>query len=76
MEPERALVWLGHLVLPGLLDGEHSFALQPTAAGADITHAETFRGLLVKPMRRSIVEQTTAGMNAMNGALKARAEHP
>jgi hypothetical protein len=28
-EPNRELQWLGHLWLPGLFDGEHSFVIEP-----------------------------------------------
>jgi hypothetical protein len=28
-EPNRELRWLGHLLVPGLFDGEHSFTIQP-----------------------------------------------
>ena len=28
-EPERELRWLGHLLVPGLFDGEHSFTIEP-----------------------------------------------
>ena len=29
VEPNRELRWLGHLLLPGLFDGEHSFTIEP-----------------------------------------------
>ena len=28
-EPNRELRWLGHLLMPGLFDGEHSLTIQP-----------------------------------------------
>jgi hypothetical protein len=28
-EPNREFRWLGHLLVPGLFDGEHSFTIQP-----------------------------------------------
>ncbi len=28
-EPNHQLRWLGHLLVPGLFDGEHSFTIQP-----------------------------------------------
>src|SRR6266498_5213608 len=31
----RRLSWLGHLVLPGLFDGEHSFTIEPLGEGRD-----------------------------------------
>src|SRR5437879_5998834 len=29
VRPERELRWLGHLVVPGIFDGEHYFLLEP-----------------------------------------------
>jgi hypothetical protein len=29
VDPPHHLAWLGHLLLPGLFDGAHSFALEP-----------------------------------------------
>ena len=28
-EPNRELRWLGHLLVPGVFDGEHSFTIEP-----------------------------------------------
>lgn len=72
--PGRELRWLGHLLVPGLFDGEHSFVLQPLdARRTRFTHAERFSGLLVGPLRRSL-SATEAGFRLMNEALKQRAE--
>ncbi len=32
-EPGRELRWRGHLLLPGLFDGEHIFIIEPLVAG-------------------------------------------
>jgi hypothetical protein len=72
--PERELVWLGHLVIPGLFDGEHRFSIQPLEEDrVRFRQAETFRGLLV-PLTQSILNRTRRGFEAMNRALKERAE--
>jgi hypothetical protein len=39
-EPGRELRWLGRLVAPGVFDGEHRFAIEPSGAGSRMVHAE------------------------------------
>lgn len=76
-DESRELRWLGHLLLPGVFDGEHSFRLEPnTAGGTTFTQSETFRGVLAFPMLWFIRKNTTRGFQDMNEALKARAERP
>jgi hypothetical protein len=73
-EPERELRWLGHFLVPGLVDGEHSLLLEPLAGGRTrFTQAERFSGILVRPMR-SLLGKTELGFEQMNAALKARVE--
>jgi len=75
VEPERTFEWLGRLGIPGLFDGRHRFELHPTEDGAThLIHSEQFQGLLVRPFKRSLKTQTLAGFEAMNHALKERAE--
>jgi hypothetical protein len=74
VEPERRLEWLGRLLLPGLFDGRHSFDLEALPGGRTrLTQAETFSGVLV-PLVGKLIEQTRAGFEAMNEALRERAE--
>ena len=62
------------LLIPGLLDGEHSFRLEPlTERCTRFVQSESFRGVLVGPLSRQI-DKTQLGMEHMNGALKLRAE--
>ena len=71
----RVLEWLGHLGVPGVFDGRHRFELHPTPAGGTrLVHGEQFSGLLVRMFRRSLDSSTVAGFEAMNAALKQRAE--
>src|SRR5688572_5853333 len=50
--PNRELSWLGRLLVPGLLDGEHSFELEPLDYGRTrFVQRETFTGLLVPLLR-------------------------
>lgn len=71
---QRAFVWLGHLLWPGLFDGLHEFRLQPFAGGTRFYHRETFSGLLAPLLWPMLEAPTRAGFEAMNRALKARAE--
>jgi hypothetical protein len=74
-EPNHQLRWLGHLFVPGLFDGEHSFVIQPL--GEDrvrFVQREAFRGLLVPLLARSLDNSTLGGFEEMNQALKERAE--
>ncbi|MBP2311538.1 SRPBCC domain-containing protein [Azospirillum soli] len=72
--PGRELTWLGRVLLPGLFDGEHSFRIESDGAGVRFIHEETFRGLLVPLLWQRIADPTRAGFEAMNRALKQRAE--
>ncbi|HEX7348566.1 MAG TPA: SRPBCC domain-containing protein, partial [Rhodanobacteraceae bacterium] len=74
--PQRELRWLGQLPLPGLFAGEHRLALEPGSDGSvRFIQSERFTGLLVGPLRRGLERGTRRGFEAMNAALKARAEN-
>ena len=71
--PARELRWLGHLWLPGLVDGEHTFRIE--AAGerqVRLTQSEVFRGLLVPLLPAVMYERTRRGFDAMNRARTPR----
>ena len=73
----RELRWVGRLLFPGIFDGEHAFLITPLENGrVRLRQQETFRGLLVPLLRRLLDGQTRAGFEAMNRALKERAERP
>lgn len=75
LEAERELCWLGGLLLPFLVDGRHCFHLQPDGPGRTrFVQREEFRGLLVPLLPSSLLEATGRGFEAMNEALKERAE--
>ncbi len=71
---ERELRWRGRLFLPGLFDGEHTFRLEQRREACRLHHAERFSGLLLERFGDKLFEATLAGFEAMNAALKARAE--
>jgi hypothetical protein len=64
--------WLGHLGVPGIFDGRHRFELTASGTGTRLVQRESFRGVLVRPLRRSLDGSTRAGMEAMNAALRQR----
>lgn len=73
--PEKELRWLGHLLVPGLFDGEHRFEIEPLGSGRVLfRQSERFTGVLVSLLRRSLDHGTLRGFDEMNRALKARAE--
>jgi hypothetical protein len=74
-EPNRELRWLGHLLVPGLFDGEHSFTIEPLEDNrVRFIQREAFKGLLVPLFARSLESNTQRGFEEMNHALKERAE--
>jgi len=77
VDPGRELRWLGRLLVPGLADGEHRLRVEPGPQGKTVfLHEESFRGVLVPLLRRSLSGDTRRGFEAMNQALKERAETP
>ena len=77
-KPASVLEWFGHLGVPGLFDGRHRFDLVVIPAGTLLVHSESFGGLLVRPLHRSLDGSTRAGFEAMNEALRRRVResHP
>ena len=70
------LKWLGNLLFKGLFDGEHQFVIQDNGDGTVLFQQnETFTGLLVKVFPKSLYTNSMAGFEAMNLALKERAEN-
>ena len=75
VEPGRAFRWLGHLLLPGLFDGEHIYEISPLAeGGVRFVQREEFRGVLAPLLWKSLETNTRQGFEAMNAALKKLAE--
>jgi hypothetical protein len=73
--PQRSLRWLGHLLVPGIFDGEHSFTIEPRAGGGvRMVQQENFKGALVPMLAKSLDRRTLPAFERMNQALKQRAE--
>jgi hypothetical protein len=70
--PNRTFRWLGNLFIGGLFDGEHIFEIEPLAPDrVRFIQREKFKGILVPVFN---FDGTKRGFEAMNRALKARAE--
>ena len=75
LEHKRELRWLGHLLIPGLFDGEHIFVIEKIEFNRiKFIQRELFRGLLVPFFAGTLDKGTKNGFIEMNIALKNRAE--
>jgi hypothetical protein len=75
LSEENHIRWLGRLWIPRLFDGEHSFSITKNADGTlKFVQEETFRGIFVPLLRKSLEKDTKRGFEEMNRALKARSE--
>ena len=75
-EPAQELRWIGHLMFPGIFDGEHHFIIEAQDdKRVRLVQGERFTGILVPLMAAmGLFKNTQQGFEAMNRALKARAE--
>ena len=74
VEEARRLEWLGRLLVPGVFDGRHCFQLEDLGQGRTrLTQTEAFSGVLVGLTGKTL-ERTRAGFEAMNQAVRLRAE--
>jgi hypothetical protein len=70
----RRLQWVGRLGMPGILTAEHTFTIEPRNDGCRVMQQESFSGLLVPFLSRSLDAHTLPAFTAMNAALKERVE--
>ena len=72
VQKNRALVWKGSFIIPGLFDGEHRFILEELSPRRVMfRQTETFSGILLPFMS---TDRTEKGFKVMNEAIKAQAE--
>ncbi len=71
---ERELRWRGRLLVPGLPDGEHAFRLEERGGGCRFRQTVRFSGVLMSLLGAGLPEAACRGFEAMDAALKARAE--
>ena len=75
VEPNRELRWKYHVGLNALFSGEHSFVIEPIDANhVRFVDREVFNGLLVPLQIKDIDTNSKHGFEAMDQALKERAE--
>jgi hypothetical protein len=74
VEPGRELRWIGHLMIPGIFDGEHRFRIEEAGAGrVRFIQSERFGGILLPLLWKKLRDGGTAkGFRAMNEALAHR----
>ena len=70
-DPGAELRWASSL--PGIMSGEHSFVLTPVDGGTRLVQAEIYGGLLAATVS---VPRTETSFQALNEALRQRAENP
>jgi len=76
-EYDFELAWLGHLYVRGLFDGEHSFRVEAIDDHhCRLVQSESFSGVLAGLLLRFVGEDTERNFEAVNAALKTRAESP
>ena len=73
-EPGRELRWIGHLMIPGIFDGEHRFLIEEAGPSrVRFTQSERFGGILVPLLWKKLRDGGTAkGFRAMNEAIARR----
>jgi hypothetical protein len=72
-DPGHELRWLGRLIMPGILDAEHSFQIHETEPGrVRFVQSERFRGVLVPFLRKLIEVDTLSMFKRVNAALAER----
>jgi hypothetical protein len=74
-EKNSEFSWIGHLMLPGLFDGEHRFKLINNGNGTTtFIQSEKFDGILVPLFKKMLDGSTKNGFLQMNEKLKELAE--
>ena len=75
VKKEEEFRWLGHLVVPGLFDGEHVFELIDNKNGTTtFIQREIFKGILITLFKKLLDDNTRRGFVAMNQQLKIESE--
>jgi hypothetical protein len=76
MDRNHEIRWIGHLLFPGLFDGEHILEIQPIDGGKRVifVQRELFAGVFLPFLSGMIRKDTARGFVEMNKALKERAE--
>jgi hypothetical protein len=74
-DTNKEFSWIGHLLFPGLFDGEHKFELVDNGNGTTtFRQSEKFKGILVPLFKKMLDNNTVNGFNEMNEKIKELAE--
>jgi hypothetical protein len=73
LQPGRSFTWLGHVGVNGLLDGRHTFTVEPAEGGSLLVQHERLSGVLTPLFRSMLTRDTPNAFQAFNEALAARA---
>lgn len=73
-DENRELRWKGWFLRPWLASGDHTFKLEDVPGGTRLVQTEEFHGILPLFFKKLIAREARRGFEAMNTALKARAE--
>lgn len=75
VKPNHELRWRGHLLASGVIEGDHSFVIEPLEGNrVRFIQREVFRGLLVPLFARTFASHVQKGYEEMNLAFKQRCE--
>ena len=75
-EKNKELRWLGHLLIPGLFDGEHKFELIDQRNGTTLfRQSESFKGILIPFFKKMLQNNTLTAFHLMNAKLKEISEN-
>ena len=70
-DKNKEIRWIGHLLFPGLFDGEHKFELIDNGNGTTtFIQSEKFKGILVPLFKKKLENNTKKGFEEMNIKLK------
>jgi len=72
-KPGVMLRWIGRLIIPGMFDGAHQFALEDRGESTHLTQSEAFSGILI-PFTGRTITRTETDFGNLNQALKQRVE--
>lgn len=75
VDNKKKFRWLGHLIVPGLFDGEHIFEIIDNKNGSTtFIHREIFKGILIPLLKKLLDDNTRRGFELMNQQLKIESE--
>ena len=75
VKTDEELRWLGRVLIPKLFDGEHYFIIKEMPEGhTKLIQGENFSGILAFLLFSSMEQDTRNGFEAMNEAIKNKAE--